>query len=204
MIRPGTWGAALLGLFLLLGFLVDDSQLAIDTAVADALEGFWRTGGGQVVSVVTNVLGPILPAIMFVLLVAAVIGFRQDAWRVNLLLRAIVVLAACRAVSLFKGVFERQRPREYADFSYPSGHVVSVASVAFTSVVLCAWLAAHLLKRVLIAAAVIVAIAAACRVLLDVHWVTDVLGGTLGVTGIGLLVAAALRLLPAGERRVSG
>jgi membrane-associated phospholipid phosphatase len=204
LIRTGFWGAGLLGVFLLLGYLVDDSHWVVDTAVSDALAGFWQSDTGSVVAVLTDVLGPILPLIMLVLLIAAMIGFRQDAWRINLLLRAIVLLAACRAVSLFKDVFDRQRPREYPDYAYPSGHVVSVASVAFTSIVLCAWLAAHLLRRVLVISVVLVVLAAACRVLLDVHWVTDVLGGTLGVTGIGLLVAAALRLLPVGERRVSG
>jgi membrane-associated phospholipid phosphatase len=128
---------------------------------------------------------------------------RRDAWRVNVLLRCIVLLAACRAVSLFKTVYERDRPRDYVDFSYPSGHVVSVASVAFTSVVLCVWLAPRLLRRVTVIAVVLVVLAAAFRVLLDVHWVTDVLGGTIGVTGVGLVVATALRLLPVRERKVS-
>jgi undecaprenyl-diphosphatase len=203
LIRVSAWGFALLGLFLLLGYLVHDSQLFLDTAVSAALDGFWLTQAGGVVSILTDVLGPVLPIVMFFALVAATYRVRRDAWRVNVLLRCIVLLAACRAVSLFKAVYERDRPRDYVDFSYPSGHVVSVASVAFTSIVLCAWLAQRLLRRVTAIAVVLVVLAATFRVLLDVHWVTDVLGGTVGVTGVGLLVAAALRLLPAGERKVS-
>ncbi|MBP2331176.1 undecaprenyl-diphosphatase [Kibdelosporangium banguiense] len=202
MIRVSAWGFALLGLFLLLGYLVHDSAWFIDTAVSNALHGFWRTGPGDVVSVLTDILGPVLPIVMFFVLVIATIRAWDDAWLVNVFLRSIVLLAACRAVSLFKTVFERDRPRAYSDFSYPSGHVVSVASVAFTSVVLCAWLAGRLLRRVTVIAVVLVVLSATFRVLLDVHWVTDVLGGTLGVTGVGLVVAAALRLLPVRERRV--
>ena len=204
MIRASAWGFALLGLFVLLGYLVHDSQFFLDTAVSNALAGFWRTWAGEVVSVLTDALGPVLPIVMFLVLVLATIRWRQDAWLVNVLLRCIVLLGACRAVSLFKTVFERDRPRAYVEFSYPSGHVVSVASVAFTSIVLCAWLAPRLLRRVMVIAIVLVALASVFRVLLDVHWVTDVLGGTVGVTGVGLVVAAALRLLPVKERRVSG
>jgi membrane-associated phospholipid phosphatase len=203
LIRVSAWGFALLGLFLLLGYLVDDSQWFLDTLVSNALDGFWLTSAGSVVSVLTDILGPVLPIAMFLMLVVATIRVWRDAWLVNVLLRCIVLLAACRAVSLFKAVFQRDRPRDYVDFSYPSGHVVSVASVAFTSIVLCVWLAPRLLRRVKVIAVVLVVLAATFRVLLDVHWVTDVLGGTVGVTGVGLVVAAALRLLPMRERKVS-
>lgn len=202
MIRASAWGFALLGLFLLLGYLVHDSQFFVDTAVSNALDGFWLTPAGGVVSIVTDALGPVLPIAMLLVLVVAIYRARRDAWLVNVLLRCIVLLAACRAVSLFKTVFERDRPRAYVEFSYPSGHVVSVASVAFTSIVLSAWLAPRLLRRIMVIGIALVALSATFRVLLDVHWVTDVLGGTVGVTGVGLVVAAALRLLPVRERRV--
>jgi undecaprenyl-diphosphatase len=35
-----------------------------------------------------------------------------------------------------------------------------------------------------------------CRVVLDVHWFTDVVGGAVGVTGVGLLAGLGLRVLP--------
>ncbi|CAM3568659.1 phosphatase PAP2 family protein [Kibdelosporangium persicum] len=203
MIRAYAWGFALLALFLLLGYWVHDSAWPLDLAVADALEGFWLTPAGDVVWVVSDLLGPVLPIVMFLVLVFWAVWYRRDAYTFNVLLRSIVLLAACRMVSLFKGVYERDRPRDYVDFSYPSGHVVSMASVAFTGIVLCGWLTRHLLRRVTVIAVVLVVVSAACRVLLDVHWVTDVLGGTVGVTGIGLLVAAALHLIPLKERRVS-
>ncbi|RSM70309.1 phosphatase PAP2 family protein [Kibdelosporangium aridum] len=204
MIRAYAWGFSLLAVFLVLGYWVRDSAWPLDLVVADAMWGFWQTSGSDVVWVVTDILGPVLPIAMFLALVIAAVLVRRDAYTLNVLLRSMVLLAACRLMSLFKGVFERDRPRAYVDFSYPSGHVVSVASVAFTGIVLCGWLARRLLRRAIVLGTTLVVIAAACRVLLDVHWVTDVLGGTLGVTGIGLLVAAALHLIPLRERKVSG
>jgi hypothetical protein len=71
LIRVSAWGFALLGLFLLLGYLVHDSQLFFDTAVSTALDGFWLTRAGGVVAILTDVLGPVLPIAMFFALVAA-------------------------------------------------------------------------------------------------------------------------------------
>jgi undecaprenyl-diphosphatase len=197
--RTGAWGAALTAVFLLVGYWVRDRVPAIDTVVANALDGQWHQTTGRVANVVTDVLGPVLPVVaVFVLAVWLVWAWRTGRGAlVGLLLRAIVLLAFCRAVSLFKGVFARVRPREYPDWSFPSGHVVSVASVAVTGIVLCAWFVPHMLGKVIALAVVTVTIAAACRVVLHVHWLTDVLGGVLGVTGVGLIAASALRLLPA-------
>jgi membrane-associated phospholipid phosphatase len=205
VIRPAAWGASLVVVFLLLGEWVHARAPGIDTAVANAVGDFWQRPGSKVVTVVTDILGPTLPIIAFVVLGAAAIWAYATGRRElgNLLLRCFVLLAACRAVSLFKSVYTRARPRTYADWSYPSGHVVSVASVAFTGVVLCAWLAPHLLRRMIVLAVVLVALAGACRVLLGVHWLTDVLGGAIGVTGVGLVVAVLLRLVPVRERKVS-
>jgi undecaprenyl-diphosphatase len=63
-------------------------------------------------------------------------------------------------------------------------------------VVLCAWLARRALPWVIGLAVVMTAVAATCRVLLGVHWLTDVLGAAIGVTGFGLIVALVLRLVP--------
>ncbi|ALG07762.1 phosphatase PAP2 family protein [Kibdelosporangium phytohabitans] len=203
MIRACAWGFALLALFLLLGYLVRDSAWPLDLAVSDVTAGIWQTTAGNVVWVVSDVLGPVQPIVWFLVLAIAAFWLRRDAYVFNVLLRCMVLLAACRSVSLFKGVYERVRPRDYVDFSYPSGHVVSMASVAFTGIVLCGWLVPRLLRKAIALGGTLVVISAACRVLLDVHWFTDVLGGTLGVTGAGLLVAAALHLIPLKERRVS-
>lgn len=192
-------GALLLIAFLLLGVTVSDTTPTVDRFVADTLGRDWQATAGDVASVVSAVLGPVLPVLLGVgLLVAAATAHRRgDLARRGLLLRAVVLLATCRAVSLVKPLFGRDRPRDYPDFSFPSGHVVSVASAGFTLVVLSAWLAARRVRAVLWWSVAAVALAALCRMVLDVHWLTDVLGATLGVVGLGLLTARGLRLLPA-------
>ncbi|MBC6450850.1 phosphatase PAP2 family protein [Actinokineospora xionganensis] len=186
-------GSALLIAFVLLGLVVSGPVPEVDRFVADtAGDGLGLRG---VASVVTVVLGPILPAVVVVGLLVAAALVRP---RAGLLLRAALLLAACRAVSLVKPVFERARPTtDYPDFSFPSGHVVSVASVGFTAVVLCAWLARERVRMAVLVSVAAVVLAALCRVILDVHWLTDLVGATLGVLGVGLLTAVALRLLPA-------
>lgn len=194
---------ALVAAFLSLGFLAAGRPSTVDTTVTGELGGTGNGPFGGVVTVVSDVLGPVLPAVVLVLLVAAMLSeFRwRHSVRSELLLRGIGLLVACRLLSVFKLVYERERPTDdpdFADFSYPSGHVVSVASVAVTAIVLCAWLSPRLLRATIVLSVLLVALSATCRVLLGVHWFTDVLGAVLGVTGVGLLAALALRLLPVG------
>ncbi|MGQ0842034.1 phosphatase PAP2 family protein [Actinokineospora sp.] len=196
MRRTVAFGALLLVAFLLLGVTVSGPAPGVDRLVADSLGGGWRDTAGRVAFVVSAVLGPVLPvAAALALLVASFVTRRRGLS--GLLLRATLLLAVCRAVSLAKPLFERSRPREYPDFSFPSGHVVSVASVGFTAVVLTAWLARERVRAAVWWSVAAVTVAAACRIILDVHWLTDVLGATLGVVGLGLMTAVALRLLPA-------
>jgi undecaprenyl-diphosphatase len=141
----------------------------------------------------------VLPFVLGMALLALALRRRQH---VGLCVRLAVVLVLCRLTSLTaKPVFLRERPRDYPDLSYPSGHVVSVASTGFVLLLLCAWLGPRLLRRVAAAVAVAVVLSAACRVVLGVHWVTDTIGAVLAVTGVGLLSACALRLLPPGDGR---
>ncbi|MGW5052431.1 phosphatase PAP2 family protein [Actinokineospora sp. NPDC004072] len=189
-------GGLLLIAFLVLGMTVSDTVPTVDRVAAESLGGGWEATAGDVAFVGSAVLGPVLPVLLGLALLLGAWVRRRDPRVRGLLLRAAVLLAVCRTISLVKPVFERARPRDYPDFSFPSGHVVSVASVAFTLVVLCAWLAARWLRAVLWWSVAAVVVAALCRMVLDVHWLTDVLGATLGVVGIGLLTAAGLGLLP--------
>ncbi|GGS40795.1 MULTISPECIES: phosphatase PAP2 family protein [Actinokineospora] len=195
-------GGLLLIAFLVLGVTVADTTPTVDRIAAESLGGGWQHTAGDIAFVGSAVLGPVLPVLLGLGLLIGAWTRRHDARLRGLLLRAAVLLAVCRTVSLAKPLFERARPREYPDFSFPSGHVVSVASVAFTVVVLCAWLAVRRLRAVVWWSVAAVAAAALCRMVLDVHWLTDVLGATLGVVGLGLLTATGLGLLPVRSRSV--
>jgi membrane-associated phospholipid phosphatase len=200
--KAGAWGVGLIALFLLLGYWAQNTVPFFDQDVADAVGTKWQND--PTVSVFTNILGPTLPIVVGVALAALTVlaWVRDQNHAAGVLARCLVLLLACRAVSLFKDVFTRTRPRAYPDYAYPSGHTTSVACVAFTAVVLCAWFARHALPWVIGLAVLLVAIAGALRIMLGVHWLTDVLGAAIGVTGFGLVVAVLLGLLPAGQRRV--
>ena len=192
-------GAVFSTAFVLLGLSVARQPLALDVAVSKALHGVYAEPLGRVAQVGSEVLGPVLPYVLGVALLALALRRREH---LGLCVRLAVVLLLCRLTSLvFKPVFLRERPRDYPDLSYPSGHVVSVASTGFVLLLLCAWLWPRLVRRVAAAVAVAVVLSAVCRVVLGVHWVTDTIGAVLAVTGVGLLSACALRLLPPGDRR---
>ncbi|MCG8926702.1 phosphatase PAP2 family protein [Lentzea sp. CC55] len=108
--------------------------------------------------------------------------------------KALAVHALCCATIFTRFLFDRVRPVEYHLPSYPSGHTVAVASVCFTLVVL--------LRRGVLWAVLAVLVAGFARVVLEMHWVTDVLGAALGVTGVGLLAATALGLVTSGRELV--
>jgi undecaprenyl-diphosphatase len=192
-------GFALAAAFVALGLGVARQPLALDAHVASALHGVYTQPLGRVAEIGSDILGPVLPWVLGMALLALALRHRRHR---GLCVRLAVVLLLCRLTSLaFKPVFVRERPRDYPDLSYPSGHVTSVASTGFVLVLLCAWLWPRLVGRVAATAAVATVLSAACRVVLGVHWVTDTIGAVLAVTGVGLLSACALRLLPPGDGR---
>jgi membrane-associated phospholipid phosphatase len=193
----GLWGVGLVAAFLLLGLWVRDTTPWIDTDVADAVGDTYFND--RTVLVLTDILGPVFAIVAAVLIAAAaiVMWIKDRNWEAGVLIRCLVVLLACRTLSFFKEVFTRLRPREYPEYAFPSGHTTSVACVAFTAVLIAAWFSRRALPWVIALAAAVTVVAAACRVMLGVHWLTDVVGAVVGVTGVGLVVAVVLRLLPA-------
>jgi undecaprenyl-diphosphatase len=192
-------GVVLSAAFVLLGLGVARQPLTLDVAVANALHDVYGQPLGRVAQGGSYVLGPVLPFVLGAALLALALRRTEHT---GLCVRLAIVLVLCRLTSVvFKPVFLRERPRDYPDLSYPSGHVVSVASTGFVLLLLCAWLWPRLVKRVAVAVVVAVVLIAAFRVVLGVHWVTDTIGAVLAVTGVGLLSATALRLLPPGDGR---
>ncbi|WP_425440470.1 phosphatase PAP2 family protein [Prauserella shujinwangii] len=198
-------GVLLIAAFLLLGLLVTPAPSPPDAVLRTTLAGDWRGVPGDVAAVVSAVFGPVLPVLLGVALLgwAAVRWRRGDRATAGIALRVTVVLGLCRLPSLvFKPVFDRARPRAYADYAYPSGHVVSVASTGFAVVLLCLWLAPWLVRAAVAVSVAATALSAASRLVLGVHWLTDTIGAVLAVTGVGLLAATAVGLLPAVRDKV--
>jgi undecaprenyl-diphosphatase len=185
-------GAVLALASMVLGLRVRDEPPVLDQglrlAAVDLGPGFVNSA-----AVVSFVLSPGLATIALLSL-----GLRALLAKDLLLVRAAVLLAACWSTLLARYGYQRLRPIDYPKWAYPSGHVTAVTSVAFTGVVLCAWLARRYLKHAIALACAAVVLTAASRVVLDMHWFTDTVGAVLGVVGVGLVVARALRLVPAG------
>ncbi|GHF84416.1 undecaprenyl-diphosphatase [Amycolatopsis bartoniae] len=199
MIRWLATGLGLLALFVALGLAVAKQPLAVDLAVTGVFQGLWRGTVGSVTTVVSNLVGLVLPAAVALgILVGAILAWyrnlRAEAW---IAVRVLLVFGLARLTSwVAKPIFLRQRPRAYSEFSYPSGHVVAIASAGLAVVLLCRWLAPALTRRAALVSALLTVVVALTRLILGVHWLSDTVGAVLGVLGIGLLGAVVLRLLP--------
>ncbi|MFE9745910.1 phosphatase PAP2 family protein [Saccharothrix saharensis] len=147
----------------------------------------------DVSAVVSFVLSPGLATIALVSL-----ALRAFLAKDLLLARCAVLLAVCWSTVLARYWYQRVRPIEFPKWAYPSGHVTAVTAVAFTGVVLCAWLARRWLRVAVVVACTAVVVTAASRVVLEMHWFTDTVGAVLAVVGVGLVVSRALRLVPVG------
>jgi membrane-associated phospholipid phosphatase len=160
---------------------------SLDVWVHDALpRPEWLRVAAYVVSLVLGpTIGWAFAAVLFAL-----------AWRRRdlRLWKALALHALCCATLLTRWLFDRMRPIEYHLPSYPSGHTVAVASVGFTMVVL--------FRRGVLWAVLAVLVGGFARVVLEMHWVTDVIGAVLGVTGVGLVAALALGLVTSGRELV--
>ncbi|MDU0293713.1 phosphatase PAP2 family protein [Saccharothrix longispora] len=185
-------GALLALASLVLGFSVRRDVPAVDRGLHLAAEDL-GSGFTHSATVVSFVLSPGLATIALLSLVA-----RAALARDPLVLRAAALLGACWSTVFARHFYQRVRPIDFPKWSYPSGHVTAVAAVAFTAVVLTAHLARRHLRAAVALAVAAVGATAASRVVLEMHWFTDTAGAILAVTGVGLLVAHALRLLPLG------
>lgn len=105
-------------------------------------------------------------------------------------------LTANMASSLLKLGFERTRPSlvlhldHVTSFSYPSGHAASVTAIALA----CALFAPARRRPAVLAAAIgAIFLTALSRVMLGVHWPSDVVGGTLLGFAVVMIVMGAQR-----------
>lgn len=140
--------------------------------------------------------------VILVVVTAAVLVVRGY-WRAALW--SLIVIEASRwGYYLLKALFERHRP-EWAHpaahaggWSFPSGHSTAIAAVAGIVIVLAVMFSPtrQLRGRVVVGALVAAAVVGFDRILLGVHYPSDVLGGFLLGTAITLLALAAFDPLP--------
>jgi undecaprenyl-diphosphatase len=192
--RLAATGTALLATVLFLGYLVRRRIPALDAQVLESVARQRNTQLGVFANAVSTVLSPTLASAALAVLVfaAGYAWLRRRRREAGLLLRACVLLGTGWATVLLKQVYRRPRPRGNPGWSFPSGHVTAVTAVSLAVVLLCVWLAARWYPAVLLLATLAVALTASSRVVLGVHYLTDVVGAAVGTVGVGLLTAAVL------------
>lgn len=199
-VRLAAAGAALVVTFLRLGYLVRPRVPHVDVLVHLRVHSEPPAPLGRVAALVSTVLSPNLlwAALAVLVLAAGHAWWRRRRREADLLLRASVLLLACWATVSLKVIFRRPRPGGNTGWSFPSGHVTAVTAVGLAAVLLCVWLAVRWYVAVLVLAVIAVLLTALSRVILGVHYFTDVVGAAIGTAGVGLLVAAVL--WPATDR----
>ncbi|MBB5959858.1 undecaprenyl-diphosphatase [Saccharothrix tamanrassetensis] len=185
-------GAVMALASVVLGFSVHRDIPELDAALRDVAVSM----GPNTTPVATVVSFLLSPGMAVVAL--ASLTLRAFLARDVLIFKGAVLLGTSWSTVLARYTYDRVRPVEHHLPSYPSGHVTAVTAVVFTGVVLCAHLARHLLRKAVAIAVTAIALTAASRVALEVHWFTDTVGAVLATTGVGLLATLALRLLPVG------
>jgi membrane-associated phospholipid phosphatase len=139
--------------------------------------------------VIVGVLVPVIAAILF--------GIRRRGWAAVAVL--LCGIASAPLVTAIKSVLERPRPDDQliqvSLSAYPSGHVANLAAVIIV-------LALILRRRWFAVLAVVLCVAMALsRTYLNVHWITDDIGGLLQGAGLALIVWGALAGRLHAERR---
>lgn len=137
------------------------------------------------------------------IVVFAAILFWRKKKRAALVMLVVPPLAGAGS-SILKEVFYRARPDVVphldmvSNMSYPSGHATNVMATCL----LAALLLPNRARGLWIVVALCVAFAiGASRVLLGVHWPTDILGGWLWGGGLALIGALVARRMEADEAR---
>ena len=200
MVIAGLLAPATLLAFVMLGDFVRRGQAnAFDSHVRSLVLAH-RPALLQTVFRWITTVGSVTPMVVYAIAAALLLVLRGRP-----LVAATVLVAPAAAVVAYlglKNVFARNRPSGIGNviegtYSLPSAHATTSVAVCCTLAYVC-WRERILRGPAALALCIITpALVGGSRVLLDVHWVTDVLGGWLA----GLCIAALAALLYLLTRR---
>ncbi len=146
------------------------------TPVIEAVSRFLNVAGAQVV---VGVLVPVVAAV--------VLSLRGRAWSALAVL--LCGISSAPVVNLIKSVLERPRPGDQlmsvSLSAYPSGHVANLTAVLVVLALVLAW------RWFSVTVVALVTAMALSRTYLNVHWITDDIGGILLGTGLALVAWGA-------------
>jgi membrane-associated phospholipid phosphatase len=148
------------------------------------------------------VLGSVYVTMPLRIAVSAVFVARRQWWKLAAWLLAIA--ASEFATTAMKALYARERPHLTLEVApsaaFPSGHAAAAAVTAITLVLLCTRPGPRRWRWSAVAALVVVAMAAS-RVYLRVHWLSDVVMGTLVGATAGLVAVGVTTVVAEHRRR---
>jgi membrane-associated phospholipid phosphatase len=199
--RAAWVGVALLGVVALLGALVPAGPLGIDRSWSEAMKDV-QARMLEHIALVFNAVGHGIARALTLAAVALVLLLARR-W-LALLAFALAESAAPLLSSLLKALVDRPRPPgglvSPAGSSFPSGHAVYVGTTAVALVLL--FSAAGPARAWWWAAAVVATAAMAwSRTYLQVHWLSDVVAGSLLGAGVSVVVFACAQQWQPGRLR---
>ena len=193
--RALSLGAGFLALFVALALLVPAQPLAVEQHWADWMREI-QTPLLEHVALIFNYLGRGLGRALVLVGIGVVLIAATRWWA--LLAYAITEALTPLLSSVIKALVDRPRPPDGlvhpAGASFPSGHAAFAGATCVAAVLLFAKVGRrrHLWWALAIAG---IAGMAWSRTYLQVHWLLDVLGGSLLGAGVAVVVFAALQLL---------
>lgn len=145
--------------------------------LVEAVSRLLNDAGAQVI---VGVLIPVVAAILFIV--------RRRGWAALAVL--LCGISSAPLVTLIKSLLERPRPDDQLVAvtlsAYPSGHVANLAAVVVVLSLVLGW------RWFAVVSVALVGAMALSRTYLNVHWITDDVGGLLLGAGLALVVWGAL------------
>lgn len=196
LLRLGAVASVLLALTLAAGFPIAGDPPALDLRLSEATTAPQGTARNALAYGIGRI-GHLWIVVATAIVLAVIARRRSGRWDLALLL-ATVLGGATVLTGLAKLLTDRARPEagtvETLSAAFPSGHSVRAAAVlGLAAWVLRCWTRHVVVRKVIVPLAVVAVVTnAAARVVLGVHWPTDVLAG-MALGAAWLLVC--LRLL---------